>query len=198
MDSSLSLSVTQGIISGINRRVGSLTNEYSPSLIQTDAAINPGNSGGAHVNENGQIVGISCSKLSDISYEGIGFAIPIDVAVSIANELIEFGSISGRAKIGITYTPVDYGQSLTDNAICGIYINSVEILSDLYGKGFGKGDTITSINGQTIKCENDFLTVIESSKPGDKVSLTITTHSGMSRKTDVILMEEKPTSSYEG
>ncbi len=198
MDSTLSLSVTQGIISGINRRVGSLTNEYSPRLIQTDAAINPGNSGGALINESGQVIGISCSKVSDYSYEGIGFAIPIDEAITMANQLIENGSISGRAKLGISYTAINYGQALATNSVCGICINSVEVLSDLYGKGFGKGDTITAINGNRIKSEDDFLSIIESSKPNDKITLSITTVGGMTRETEVILMEEKPIFSYSG
>lgn len=198
MDSTLSLSVTQGIVSGLDRRVGSLINEYSPRMIQTDAAINPGNSGGAIINQSGQVVGISCSKVSDDDYEGIGFAVPIFDAVNIANELIENGSIVGRAKLGISYSCVNYGQSLISGKSCGIVINSIDILSDLYGKGFGKGDTITTVNGQKIRCEDDFLTVIEGSKPNDKITLTIITQSGMSREAEVVLMEEKPNFSYRG
>ena len=196
MNETLSLSVTQGIISGLNRRIGTLTREYSPRLIQTDAAINPGNSGGALVNSNGKAVGICCSKISDYSYENIGFAIPIDKALDIANKLIENGVISGRAKLGVSYTAVDYTQSLATKQICGIKIESIDILSDLYGKGFGKGDTITEINGTLIKCEDDFLTVIENAKPNDKVTLSISTSNGMSRQTEAILMEEKPSFSY--
>ncbi len=196
MNETLSSSVFQGIVSGINRRIGTLTNEYSPRLIQTDAAINPGNSGGVLVNFNGQVIGICCCKVSDADYENIGFAIPIDKALSIANELMESGAISGRAKLGISYTAVDYIQSLTTNKACGIRIESIDVLSDLYGKGFGSGDTITSINGKEIKCEDNFLTVVEQLKPNDKVILSITTDSGNYREIEVILMEEKPSFSY--
>ena len=198
LDSTLSMTVTEGIVSGVNRRIGSLINEYSPRLIQTDAAINPGCSGGAIINSSGRVIGISCSKVSDYSYEGIGFAIPINDAMRIANILIENGSVTGRAKLGITYNCISYGQALVSGTDCGIVIKSIDILSDLYGKGFGSGDVITSINGQKITCEDNFLSVIEACAPNDKVTLTITTQSGLSRETDIILTEEKPTFSYEG
>ncbi len=196
LNATLSMSVTQGIISGLNRRIGSLTREYSPRLIQTDAAINPGTSGGLLINSAGEALGICCSKMDNNSYENIGFAIPIDSALSVAHELIENGQITGRAKLGISYTAIEYTQSLISRQTCGIRIESIEILSDLYGKGFGKGDTITAINGIAINNEDDFLNIIDNSKPNDIVILSIVTSQGVSRETKVTLMEEKPIFSY--
>ncbi len=198
LDTSLSLSVTEGIISGLNRRVNSINGEYSPRMLQTDAAINPGNSGGAIVDESGRILGISTSKIGDTAFEGIGFAIPIEEALNVANEIILNGSVYGRAKLGITYTAVDFGKAISAGIPCGICIKSVDILSDLYGRGIGEGDTITAINGKKIRNEDDFLIVIESLKPNDRVSLSITTSNGMTRETEAVLMEDKPEFSYIG
>ena len=89
-------SVSEGIISGLNRSLRASTDGYTMNFIQTDAAINPGNSGGALVNEFGQVVGINSQKISGDGYEGIGFAIPIDEALPILEDLMSYGRVTGR------------------------------------------------------------------------------------------------------
>ena len=93
-------SVTSGIISGLNRRI-----EFDDGtvlrLIQTDAAINPGNSGGALLDSEGKVIGINTSKIGGAGYEGLGFAIPSNNAVEVAESLIKSGYVTGRPQIGI-------------------------------------------------------------------------------------------------
>ena len=90
-------SVTAGVISALNRTMTVDGRQYT--LIQTDAAINPGNSGGALVNKYGQVIGINTVKIGASGYEGMGFAIPIDIAMPIINELLESGYVKGRPVI---------------------------------------------------------------------------------------------------
>lgn len=96
----LSSTVTGGMISALNRNI--TIEDKEMTLIQTDAAINPGNSGGPLVNSYGQVVGINSAKISSGDVEGLGFAIPIDSAIPIVNDLIKNGYVPGRPLIGIT------------------------------------------------------------------------------------------------
>lgn len=98
-------SVTSGYVSAIDRPVSSKIG-YDNKCIQTDAAINPGNSGGALFNMQGQVIGINSSKIASTEYEGMGFAVPSNTAVSTANSLIKSGYVEGRAKLGITYNNI--------------------------------------------------------------------------------------------
>ncbi|MGI6669567.1 MAG: S1C family serine protease [Acetivibrionales bacterium] len=92
-------SVTAGVISGVNRTL--LLDGREFKLIQTDAAINPGNSGGALVNSRGQVIGVNTVKVASMDVEGIGFAIPINEANSIAESLIEHGYVKGVPYLGV-------------------------------------------------------------------------------------------------
>lgn len=105
-------SVTQGIVSGLNRQItaggqnGTTVTHYT-NLIQTDAAINPGNSGGALVNEYGQVIGINSAKVIATGAEGMGFAIPSNEVKPIVDDLIAYGRVTGRVRLGIYATEVD-------------------------------------------------------------------------------------------
>ena len=116
-------SVTSGYVSAIDRPVSSKIG-YDNKCIQTDAAINPGNSGGALFNMQGQVIGINSSKIASTEYEGMGFAVPSNTAVSTANSLIKSGYVEGRAKLGITYNNISS------------YSNASAILSALSEKGY--------------------------------------------------------------
>ncbi len=96
-------SITDGIVSGLNRKIRSDSTGFEMNCIQTDAAISPGNSGGALVNMYGQVIGITSSKYADTTTEGLGFAITINEAKPIIEELITLGYVSGRVRIGITF-----------------------------------------------------------------------------------------------
>ncbi len=165
-------SVTQGIVSAINRPVKS-DGGYSARFIQTDAAINPGNSGGALINEYGQVVGINSSKIVATGYEGIGFAIPINDAKPIVDDLIQYGRVTGRAKIGISGQEINEVVASINNLPTGIYIRSIDQNSELAGKDVKIGDIVTKIDGKDVTSFDDVSEIISAKKPGDKVELTI-------------------------
>lgn len=189
-------SVTQGIVSAVNRPFRSSDSGYSATYIQTDAAINPGNSGGALVNEFGQVVGINSSKIVATGYEGIGFAIPINIAKPVIDDLLKYGYVKGRTKIGITGQPITEAVSEIKGIPVGIYIWTVELGSDLAGKGVTQGDIITKIDGKPVKTFDDISDVLVTKRPGDVVTLTIFRPntargtSGKSFQVDVVLQED--------
>lgn len=195
--SGLSGTVSEGIVSALNRRVRGATSAYSERHIQTTAAINPGNSGGALVNMQGQVIGVTSSKYVDENVEGICFAIPIDSALKVVAELQKHGKVVSRAKLGITYTAVGTVASEINKTPTGLYIQEISSESGLYGKGFVKGDVITHINGEVIKDDRTVLDIIESSKAGDVLELTIYISStAVSKSIDVKLVAAEGGSSY--
>lgn len=166
-------SITQGIISALNRQITS-SGGYTMECIQTDAAINPGNSGGALVNEYGQVVGINSSKIAATDYEGIGFAIPSNTAVPILEDLKRNGRVTGRAKIGITISgSVGEMEAQLYSVPTGVVIAGVERGSDAAAKGVQAYDIITKIDGVKVDEINDIYAVLEQHQPGDSVTLTV-------------------------
>lgn len=198
MGETLSMSVSSGIVSGVNRRVSCGTDGYAEKVIQTDAAINPGCSGGALINADGKLIGVSCSKIVDESYEGIGFAIPIGTVNSVLNDMIDNGHVTGRARLGIKYKSYSYSEALINGKSPGIMIESISAESDLFSSGFTAGDVIVAINDIRIRTEGDFLDAIEKASPGEKVRLIITTASGAERETDAVLLEDNSSTSFSG
>lgn len=164
-------SVTQGIISALNRKV--TTNGYTETCIQIDAAINPGNSGGALVNMSGQVVGITSSKIEETGYEGMGFAIPINTAIPVINDIIQYGYVTGRVKIGITVSEINSSRASALGYPAGLLVNSVESSSDAAAKGIQANDIITAINGISITTYNEFYAEESKYKAGDSVMLTV-------------------------
>ncbi|HWP50949.1 MAG TPA: trypsin-like peptidase domain-containing protein, partial [Clostridia bacterium] len=169
--STLAGSVTQGIVSAVNRMIKD--GGYSSSFIQTDAAINPGNSGGALVNEYGQVIGINSSKIAAVDYEGIGFAIPISEAKPVIDQLMAYGYVKGRTKIGISGVEINQTLSQINSIPVGIYIQAIDPTSDLAGKNVKQGDIITSIDGTKIETFDDVSTFLKTKSPGDNVTLTL-------------------------
>ncbi len=170
---SFASSMTQGIVSAVNRQITS-SGGYTMACIQTDAAINPGNSGGALVNEYGQVIGINSSKIAATDYEGIGFAIPSNTAAPIISDLIANGRVTGRAKLGITISgTVGEMEAQLYSVPTGVVIAGVERGSDIAAKGVQANDIITKIDGVKINSVNDIYAILEAHKPGDTVTLTI-------------------------
>lgn len=195
--SGLSGTVSEGIVSALDRRVRGNNSAYSERYIQTTAAVNPGNSGGALVNMQGQIIGVTSSKYADESIEGICFAIPIDSALKVVKELQEHGKVVSRAKLGITYSAIGTVAAEINKTPTGLYIQEISSESDLYDKGFVKGDIITHINGKIIKDDQTVLDIIENSKIGDTLELTIYISStAVSKNIDVKLVAAESGSSY--
>ncbi len=164
--------VTQGIISATGRdRVGLNTYE---NFIQTDAAINPGNSGGALVNAHGEIVGINAAIFSDSgSYQGIGFAIPVDMALDVVKQIIEHGGVI-RGWLGVEGTDLNPQllQRMGLPQINGVLITDVFNNGPADKAGLVVGDIITQINQTMIRDTRDVLNLIANGRPGDNITIT--------------------------
>lgn len=164
--------ITGGRISAINRDL--TVNDRVMSLIQTDASINNGNSGGALINKYGQVVGITSAKLSGNAFgsatvEGMGFAIPINTAKDIVDEIIKNGYVSGRPSIGITGRNV----SSQDGSISGVQVYSIDSRAKAASEGLKVGDVITAVNGTPTPTMDEVNTVKADKKAGDKLTLSV-------------------------
>ena len=174
----LSGTVTNGIISALNRDVSIQSNDGSVlnlTLIQTNASISPGNSGGGLFNMAGELVGVVNAKSEDSGAEGLGFAIPINTAISIAQDLLENGYVSGRPYLGITYVAVtdeSTAQQLGVNTY-GIYVVDVVSGSGADKAGLQPGDRIVSIDGSEIASRDDVTAIIDQHTAGDTISITV-------------------------
>ncbi len=192
----LQSSFTDGMISGLNRVITTNDSLYSMSVIQTSAAINPGNSGGALINEYGQVIGITSSKIISTDYEGIGFAIPMNTAKVIIEEIIENGYVSGRAKLGITGQTIDSVTARYYNVPEGVQIVTIDETGSLYGTDAKVGDIIIACNGIDITEMADLQALLAECSPGDEMEITLYRYSatGVNNKTfniTVILSENK-------
>jgi len=164
-------SVTQGIISALNRNVD--VGNGPMNLIQTDAAINPGNSGGALVNMFGQVVGINSAKIAQSGYEGIGFSIPVNTAKPIVDSIIKYGYVKGRVKFGLNCREIDNVTAQINNIPRGIYISFVEPDSSALQNGVKADDIITAIDSVLLKDTDSLIIERDKHKPDDEVTLTI-------------------------
>jgi serine protease Do len=166
-------SVTEGIVSALNRTVANEESGYSQQCIQTDAAINPGNSGGPLVNMYGQVIGITSSKIAETDYENMGFAIPINSVKPIVDDLTKYGYVKNRVKIGITVEEVSDYEAQMNNLKAGLMITAIDPTSDAAAKGLQVRDDITKINGTAITSYDQFYAAESKFKPGDSITLTI-------------------------
>lgn len=182
-------SVTGGIISGLNRKV--TIESRNMTLIQTDAAINEGNSGGPLVNAAGQVIGINSAKISQQYAEGLGFAIPIEDAKPIIDDLISYGYVKGRPMLGITGQEVSESQASMSNVPQGIYIYSVQQGSGCEKAGLKPGDIIIGAGSTDIKTFADLNDVKKNMKAGDTLKLNIF-RDGKKFEADVVLTEDIP------
>ena len=183
--------MTDGIISAINRDL--TVSDRTMTLIQTNAALNNGNSGGPLINCYGQVIGINTMKMSNYyasaaSVEGIGFAIPIDTAKPIIDELIEKGYVSGRPAIGIDGETLPATYRIYYRLPEGIYITRVYQSSDAAAKGLTEGDIITAINGVSVTTMEGLNRVKNQFSAGDSVTLTIY-RGGVSYDVEIVLMD---------
>ena len=163
------------------------------SLIQTNAALNNGNSGGPLINCYGQVIGINTMKMSNFyssstTVEGIGFAIPIDTAKPIIDELIEKGYVSGRPAIGIDGETLPATYRIYYRLPQGIYVTRVYRNSDAAAKGISEGDIITAINGVSVTTMEQLNRVKNQFTAGQTITLTIY-HGGVSSDVEIILMD---------
>ena len=197
-------SVTTGVISALNREV-SIQNEdngktYTQEMIQTSAAVNSGNSGGALLNSKGQVVGIVSAKYSssgssqNASVEGMGFAIPIDNAKTIIDQLMSTGKVTNRPGsknsdsdgssstttseqgfLGIQGADISSEMASSYSMPQGVYVTKVVSGSPAEKAGIKKGDVITGVDGTTISSMSSLREYISGKKKGDKVKVAVAT-----------------------
>jgi Do/DeqQ family serine protease len=178
--------VTSGIISGLSR--SGINPDGYEDFIQTDASINPGNSGGALVNLRGELIGINTAILSRSGGNiGIGFAIPVNMAHSVMEQLIKYGTVK-RGQLGVsmyTVTP-DIAHSLGLPSAVGALVSQVVEGSPAERAGIRTGDVITSVNGQPVKSNSELRNTIGLLRVGDKVDIGLVRDGKPVRVTAVI------------
>jgi serine protease Do len=168
-------SVTAGIVSGIARDLpGGAAGNYVP-FIQTDVAVNPGNSGGPLFNLSGEVVGINSQIYSNTgAYQGLSFAIPIDVANNVREQLVKTGKVS-RGRIGVTIQEVNalLAENYGLDRPRGAAVSAVEAGGPADKAGVKPQDVILSVNGKAIEHSNQVPAIIAAIKPGDKAELEV-------------------------
>ncbi|MEA4910983.1 MAG: trypsin-like peptidase domain-containing protein [Oscillospiraceae bacterium] len=169
---SLGGTVTEGIISALDREI--TVENQNMTLLQISASVNPGNSGGGLFNMYGELVGIVNAKSSGEDVEGLGFAIPVNDAITVATEIIDNGYVTGRPVLGINVIDVDsssayqYGLSRT-----GVYIQSVNSGSGAEKAGLAAGDYIVSVNGTAISESTEVRSIVQALNVGDVVEIQV-------------------------
>ena len=198
-------SVTDGIVSSIDR---SISSTYTMTVIQHSAAINPGNSGGALVNTSGQVIGINSSKIADTDYEGMGFAVPMSIALPVAQALVQYKYVPNRPKLGIEYAAVSSYQlysmvvSIKGLPQGSLVIAGISADSSLADTKAEVGDLIIAVNGKDMNDSSVLLDLIETGAVGDTLTLTLCRIESRTYKTStfdvtITLVEDKGTSAEE-
>ncbi|MBQ9924745.1 MAG: trypsin-like peptidase domain-containing protein, partial [Clostridia bacterium] len=163
--------MTIGYVSATERVVQ--ISEYIMTLIQVDAAVNPGNSGGPLINSQGQVVGVVNAKISQDAVEGIGFAIPIDTAMTIAQDLIDHGYVTNRPMLGITVQSISEQQAAYYGYEPGITVTEVSPGSCAEQGGMKVGDKILAFNGVEVSNATELNFEKDKCNVGDTVTITI-------------------------
>jgi serine protease Do len=185
----LSQSVTTGIISAVDRtNLGINGRDSFESFLQTDAAINPGNSGGPLVNMDGEVIGVNSAIVTGgHGNDGVGFAIPIDLARSIADNLIQNGKVR-RSRVGIALEPLAPAMAKQlglDAKVKGVLIGDVVKGSPAEKAGLKSGDVITGFNGAPVTSLPTFRLTVASSESGREFGLTYW-RDGKEHKTTIV------------
>ena len=187
--------VTSGIVSALNRSVTiqGTSSTNTMSLIQMDASVSPGNSGGGLFNMNGELVGIVNAKSSSSDAEGLGFAIPVNDAVKVAQELLENGYVTGRPYLGISYFAVTDAQTAAQLGVnaYGVYIVEVVKGGPADKAGLQAGDRIVSVDGSEVATQSDLGTLMQNHKAGDTIEITVAR--GGQMQTVTVTLGEKGT-----
>jgi len=163
--------VTNGIISALDREVN--VDGERMNLMQTNAAINPGNSGGGLFNMSGELIGIVNAKSSGTGIEGLGFAIPVNDAIDVAEQLIAQGYVSGKPTLGVTFYDVtSYNQALYLRVTSlGVYVYSLE--EGYNDQVFRVGDRVIAVDGQEISSFSDIKAILKKHSVGDTLTFSV-------------------------
>lgn len=193
---SLSSTVTVGIVSAKGRRINIVEDKFPiESFIQTDAAINPGNSGGALVNKNGDLVGINTAILSRTgSYTGYAFAVPVDIAKKVVEDLIKYG-LPQKAFFGANILEYDYENAkkfdldVNVKEFRGVLLGDITRGGAASAVGLQEGDIITKLNNVEINSKSAFDEEISYHYPGDKISVSYV-REGKTNNTNITLFNK--------
>lgn len=173
----LTNTLTVGYVSALDREINE--NGIPINMFQTDCAINSGNSGGPIFDMNGNVVGVTTAKYSTSSYsnsasiEGIGFCIPIDDAMDIVSDLLQYGYVRGRVSMGIMCQAIPSTVTQYYNLPAGIYVSTVQEGSAAEAAGLKEGDIICALSGTEITSVTELKVLLKEYKPGDTVTLTV-------------------------
>ena len=172
----LTSTVTAGIVSALGRQVDIIEDDFRiEDFIQTDAAINPGNSGGALVNLRGEVVGVATAIATESgSYEGYGFAVPVNLVTRVVTDLIAYGEVQ-RGYLGVeirAVTAADADRMGLDR-IAGVYVSKVADDGAAQRAGLRTGDVLLAINGQEIDAPNQFQSAIALRRPDEDIRLGV-------------------------
>jgi serine protease Do len=173
---SFTSTITAGIVSALGRNIRIIDSEYSvENFIQTDAVINPGNSGGALINLNGEVIGVNTAIATRTGlYQGYGFAIPINLASKIVNDILIYGEVR-RGLLGVSISPVDsrVAKGVGLSKPVGVLVQGLQAGKAAETAGIRAGDIILTVNGSEIVSVNDLQNKIASKSPGEIVTLNI-------------------------
>ncbi len=163
------------------------------TLLQTNAAINPGNSGGGLFNSKGELIGVVVAKSSGSGIEGLGFAIPINTAQNLIDQIMEYGYVKGRIDLGMSLVDVSNAQIAMMYRLSGtgVYIDEVEEGSNAESVGFRSGDRILSFDGTEISSGSDLKHAIQNCAVGDEVEIVIA-RNGRKYSGKLTLEESRP------
>lgn len=173
----IGLSVSTGIVSNPKRLIES-SGEIR-EVIQTDAAVSPGNSGGGMFDIYGNLIGIICAKTAGDGIEGLGYAVPVDTVKTVANDLMKYGYVKGRAALGITVASIFDAASYDyyrNGELAGFLFNSrygIYIVATLRSTELKRGDRLIMIDGERVTSSGMITEKLKGKKPGDKMTLTI-------------------------
>ena len=192
--------VSAGIISALDRELA--IDGKTMTLLQTDASINPGNSGGGLFNGDGQLIGIVVAKSSGSNVEGLGFAIPINKAADVAQQLMDKGYVSDQPSTGMSYAESSQGNgaaqffgnsqdSQSQSSSAAVYIQEITGINAKKA-GFQSGDLVYAVDGTRITSFNTLSSIVTSHKVGDKLTYTIVR--GNQTKEIKLTLEEKKAS----
>lgn len=170
---SLGGTVTEGILSALDREI--TIDGQSMTLLQTSAAINPGNSGGGLFNSKGELIGIVNAKSSGSNIEGLGFAIPINIAKSVVTDLVENGKVSGRITLGIQFYEISSIQQAIQKGVntLGLLVSDVVKGSNAERAGIQINDVIVEVDGEQITSASDLKKILGNHKVGDVMTITV-------------------------
>jgi Do/DeqQ family serine protease len=171
----LNQTVTLGIVSATGRRLGGGLASYE-DFIQTDAAINPGNSGGALINARGELIGINTAIYSQSGgYQGIGFAVPSNLARHVMDDIIKYGAVRRGTITGIQLQPMtpQIAQQLGARDDRGVVVVTVDPRSDAYDQGLRRGDIIMTFNGTRIDDASHFIRLLSDAEIGSTATLGV-------------------------